>query len=137
VKNWQFGLKLKWNYHNIEYLENVNFLAEHWQTNRDHNIAPRSNATFTPSPPPASRLPMPPALLPFPPPPPLSRSADAFPPGLVGKELPNMFHFGDVSVSHHPDSAPVPMVIPMVYLYPLSSHEQGKPFLTRSSHYWI
>ena len=31
----------------------------------------------------------------------------------------NMFHFGDVSVAHHPDTAPVPMIIPMVYLYPL------------------
>ena len=31
----------------------------------------------------------------------------------------NMFHFGDVSVAHHPDTAPVPMVIPMVYLYPI------------------
>ena len=31
----------------------------------------------------------------------------------------NMFHFGDVSVAHHPDTSPVPMVIPMVYLYPL------------------
>ena len=32
----------------------------------------------------------------------------------------NMFHFGDVSVAHHPDTAPVPMIIPMVYLYPLA-----------------
>ena len=31
----------------------------------------------------------------------------------------NMFHFGDVSVAHHPDTAPVPMIIPMVYLYPI------------------
>jgi len=38
-----------------------------------------------------------------------------------------MFHFGDVAVSHHPDTPPVPMVIPMVYLYPLPSHEQGNP----------
>ena len=31
-----------------------------------------------------------------------------------------MFHFGDVLVDHHPDTAPVPMVVPMVYLVPLS-----------------
>ena len=31
----------------------------------------------------------------------------------------NMFHFGDVSVAHHPDNTPLPMIIPMVYLYPL------------------
>lgn len=33
----------------------------------------------------------------------------------------NMFCFGDVSVAEHPDAPPVPMVIPMVYLYPLPS----------------
>ena len=38
----------------------------------------------------------------------------------------NMFHFGDVSVAHHPDTAPVPMIIPMVYLYPLL-HSMDKP----------
>ena len=39
----------------------------------------------------------------------------------------NMFHFGDVSVAHHPDTSPVPMIIPMVYLYPLppSSDKSG------------
>ena len=31
----------------------------------------------------------------------------------------NMFFFGDVTVAEHPDAPPVPMVIPMVYLYPL------------------
>ena len=31
----------------------------------------------------------------------------------------NMFHFGDVRVAHHPDNTPLPMIIPMVYLYPL------------------
>ena len=39
----------------------------------------------------------------------------------------NLFHFGDVSVSNHPDTQPVPMVIPMVYLYPLSEkQDKGK-----------
>ncbi len=90
-----------------------------------------SAATYTPSPPPhpsGSRLPLPPGLLPhFPPPPPLSRiSADPFASGHHPKEMPNMFHFGDVSVNHHPDTPPVPMVIPMVYLYPLPSNDQGK-----------
>ena len=33
----------------------------------------------------------------------------------------NMFFFGDVNVVEHPDAPPVPMVIPMVYLYPLPS----------------
>ena len=37
-----------------------------------------------------------------------------------------MFHFGDVAVSQHPDTPPVPMVIPMVYLYPIPSQEQGE-----------
>ena len=39
----------------------------------------------------------------------------------------NMFHFGDVSVAHHPDNTPLPMIIPMVYLYPLppSINETG------------
>lgn len=32
-----------------------------------------------------------------------------------------MFHFGDVLVDHHPDAPPVPMVVPMVYLVPLSN----------------
>ena len=31
----------------------------------------------------------------------------------------NLFHFGDVTVSNHPDTQPVPMVVPMVYLCPL------------------
>lgn len=87
----------------------------------------RTSPTFTPSPPPppTSRLPLTPGFMPIPPPPPLSRHHDHFPPGLLAKDVPNMFHFGDVSVSHHPDTAPVPMVIPMVYLYPLPSHDQG------------
>ena len=33
----------------------------------------------------------------------------------------NMFFFGDVTVAEHPDAPPVPMVIPMAYLYPLPS----------------
>ena len=33
----------------------------------------------------------------------------------------NMFFFGDVTVAEHPDAPPVPMVIPMVYLYPLQA----------------
>ena len=33
----------------------------------------------------------------------------------------NMFFFGDVTVAEHPDAPPVPMVIPMVYLYPLQT----------------
>ncbi len=38
----------------------------------------------------------------------------------------NMFCFGDVSVAEHPDAPPVPMVIPMVYLYPLPASSKGK-----------
>jgi hypothetical protein len=38
----------------------------------------------------------------------------------------NMFFFGDVTVAEHPDAPPVPMVIPMVYLYPLQSPSKGK-----------
>ena len=38
----------------------------------------------------------------------------------------NMFCFGDVTVAEHPDAPPVPMVIPMVYLYPLSTPNKGK-----------
>ena len=40
-----------------------------------------------------------------------------------------MLHFGDVSVGHHPgDDAPppVPMVIPMAYLVPVVTKEQGR-----------
>lgn len=38
----------------------------------------------------------------------------------------NMFCFGDVVVAEHPDAPPVPMVIPMVYLYPLpTSNKNG------------
>ena len=36
----------------------------------------------------------------------------------------NMFFFGDVTVAEHPDAPPVPMVIPMVYLYPLPSNNK-------------
>jgi hypothetical protein len=77
-----------------------------------------SSAAFSPSPPPSRLLS---GLLPFPPS--LSCQTDTFSPG---KDVPNMFHFGDVSVNHHPDTPPVPMVIPMVYLYPLPSQDQGK-----------
>ena len=38
----------------------------------------------------------------------------------------NMFCFGDVTVAEHPDAPPVPMVIPMVYLYPLPTPSKGK-----------
>ena len=38
----------------------------------------------------------------------------------------NMFCFGDVTVADHPKAPPVPMVIPMVYLYPLPSMNKGK-----------
>ncbi len=37
----------------------------------------------------------------------------------------NMFYFGDVAVADHPDAPPVPMVVPMVYLYPLASQNKG------------
>ena len=80
-----------------------------------------SSANFSPSPPP-SRLPS--GLLPFPHS--LFHQADVFSPSHHSKDVPNMFHFGDVSVNHHPDTPPVPMVIPMVYLYPLPSQDQGK-----------
>ena len=36
----------------------------------------------------------------------------------------NMFFFGDVTVAEHPDAPPVPMVIPMAYLYPLPSTQK-------------
>ena len=52
--------------------------------------------------------------------------------GLNGEGQNNMFHFGDVSVSHHPDSPPVPMVIPMVYLYPLPAHKESGNTLENS-----
>ena len=45
--------------------------------------------------------------------------------GVPDKDLPNMFHFGDVLVGNHPDTAPVPMVIPLAYLFPLPSLEPG------------
>ena len=32
----------------------------------------------------------------------------------------NMFQFGEVSVLNHPNTPPVPMAIPMTYLYPMS-----------------
>ena len=38
----------------------------------------------------------------------------------------NMFCFGDVTVSEHPDAPPVPMVIPMAYLYPIPSSNKGE-----------
>ena len=38
----------------------------------------------------------------------------------------NMFFFGDVAVADHPDAPPVPMVVPMVYLYPLPSQNKGR-----------
>ena len=83
--------------------------------------------TTTPSPPPAPCHLIPPALKRFPPLPQVhAHHVDPFPPRIPGQELPNMFHFGDVAVSHHPDTPPVPMVIPMVYLYPIPSQEQGE-----------
>ena len=35
----------------------------------------------------------------------------------------NLIPFGDVTVSNHPNSAPIPMTLPMVYLVPLSRDE--------------
>ena len=82
--------------------------------------------TPTPSPPPAPSHLIPPALKRFPPLPQVQ--VDQFPPRIPGQELPNMFHFGDVAVGHHPDTPPVPMVIPMVYLYPLPSQDHGNGY---------
>ena len=43
-----------------------------------------------------------------------------------------MFCFGDVTVAEHPDAPPVPMVIPMVYLYPLSTPNKGKIIIIKN-----
>ena len=93
------------------------------------------NVAFTPSPPRSSppqgqgfHHRMLPQLTPMPPPPPLTIPPIPQEPlaSSSGKEANNMFHFGDVIVSNHPDAPPVPMVIPMVYLYPLVNQEHGK-----------
>lgn len=83
----------------------------------------RSSRSRSPSPR-SSSTPHPPNSIPFPPPPPLARQGDQIPLPYP-KDIPNMFHFGDVKINHHPDTQPVPMVIPMVYLYPIQSTDQG------------
>lgn len=35
----------------------------------------------------------------------------------------NMVPFGDVTVSNHPNTPPIPMTFPMVYLFPVSKDE--------------
>ena len=87
------------------------------------------------TPPPASTS-APPPLVPATPTPPPSTSAGLRMPPLHLRQNPeqvmlnhtaellakqNMFFFGDVTVAEHPDAPPVPMVIPMAYLYPLPS----------------
>ena len=49
----------------------------------------------------------------------------------------NMFCFGDVTVAEHPDAPPVPMVIPMVYLYPLPTSSKGKFLSTHLSNGYL
>ena len=73
-----------------------------------------------PSSPPAP-LPLPPGML-QPPVPQLPMDGAK---GAAG----NLLHFGDVTVVNHPDTVPVPMVVPMVYLMPA---EQGQ-YLNDSS----
>ena len=88
--------------------------------------------------PPAS---VPPPLMPATPTPPPSTSSGVRLPPLQLRSNPeqmmlnhtaellakqNMFFFGDVTVAEHPDAPPVPMVIPMAYLYPLpSTHKEN------------
>jgi len=64
---------------------------------------------------------------PISPPPQFGIQGDLFP-HLFGKDAPNMFHFGDVKVNHHLETQSTPMVIPMVYLYPILDENQGKYF---------
>eukprot|EP00096_Caligus_rogercresseyi_P009902 TRINITY_DN3466_c0_g4_i1.p1 TRINITY_DN3466_c0_g4~~TRINITY_DN3466_c0_g4_i1.p1 ORF type:complete len:654 (+),score=242.95 TRINITY_DN3466_c0_g4_i1:111-2072(+) len=80
--------------------------------------ASSSSSSFTPSPPMTIT-----SLPPLTPMPPLGQSGRIIPEDFAAKN--NMFHFGDVIVAHHPDTAPVPMVIPMVYLYPLQDKREG------------
>ena len=35
----------------------------------------------------------------------------------------NMVPFGDVTVTNHPNTPPIPMTFPMVYLFPVSKDE--------------
>ena len=37
-----------------------------------------------------------------------------------------MVHFGDVTVTNHPNTPPIPMTFPMVYLFPVSKDEVSK-----------
>jgi len=85
----------------------------------------RSSETRSRSPSPQPSTPGYPSSIPFPPPPPLARQGEHFPHHFT-KDPPNMFHFGDVKINHHPDTQPVPMVIPIVYLYPIEASDEGK-----------
>ena len=38
----------------------------------------------------------------------------------------NMVPFGDVTVTNHPNTPPIPMTFPMVYLFPVSKDEVSK-----------
>ena len=38
----------------------------------------------------------------------------------------NMIPFGDVTVTNHPNTPPIPMTFPMVYLVPLTRDEVRK-----------
>ena len=92
--------------------------------------APPLQATPTPPPSTSGRLPtMPPLHLPpnsrNPPEMMLNHTAE-----MLAKQ--NMLCFGDVTVTEHPDAPPVPMVIPMVYLYPLPTSSKGKTFVIQS-----
>ena len=43
----------------------------------------------------------------------------------------NMVHFGDVTVTNHPNTPPIPMTFPMVYLFPVSKDE-----VSNQAQYW-
>jgi len=89
---------------------------------------PRLTEARSQSPPPQSSTPGHSSSITFPPPPPLARQGEHFPHPFP-KDPPNMFHFGDVKINHHLDTQLVPMVIPMVYLYPIQTTDEGKNFI--------
>ncbi len=74
------------------------------------------------SPPPPGMM-VNPAMLAPPPMFPNAASSKSIEESLAGN---NLFFFGDVSVAHHPEAAPVPMIIPMVYLLPSPPTNQSK-----------